>query len=310
MFDILNVLIYAPAGHGKTTGAIRAVPVATTFYLELEQGAFTPLTSPGLNPWRNRDGSVMLPKPWQYAACLSPLNPAHEVRQVVTQRIAPLAKQGKIRAICVSTLTAFDQRLYDRLMGQGTEDNYGKKADTAAREVRFLTASLQALGIVVIAEAHQRNFTDYNGKITQGGPKIQGERAVDQLVGTFSIVLRVTKETLASGEGTYVYRCAPFNMQYRTRDRYHLCRDVEPAKPVGALNRILARAWAQARGQEVPPPLPLPDGLPGMIAAGIAAPPLPAAAPLPVPPGAPVAAVPQPPTAAPLAPLPGVIPQS
>lgn len=244
----ITCLIYGPGGGGKSLAAIRALHPKHTFYLGLEPGAFTPALNPDLNPWRDDKNKLWLPPPHNVAYCLSPDQPAAEVRATAEKTILPMIKEGRVGAVCSDTLSGYTTRVYDKLRGNATRDNYGNFAAGAAMEARWLISRVMATGSFFVAIAHERKFANYEGEANKGGPDFPG-KSIDQLTAMFDIVLRAGWDIIG-GLRQQVFLCDYSSETYRMRDRWGVCRPVEPMD----LRAILARARARQRGEPLPPP--------------------------------------------------------
>ena len=250
-----TVLQYGPGSVGKTVQSIRAVPPERTFFLALEPGAFTPLLSPELNPWRSASGKLMLPPTDQLVSCVDRDDPEDQVVRAVEQRLAPMVERGRVGAVVVSTVSAWAERMYDRRMGRTARDNYQNNAMLVARVCRDLMYRLFELDVIVIAEAHERPFTQGDdGRVKTGGPKlVPHDQSTQGFLTPFDTVLRA-RYTLRPGVRIRerFYECDPGHPEHegRMRDRWDVCRAVEPMD----LRTILRRVNARAKGLELPPP--------------------------------------------------------
>lgn len=244
----ITCLIYGVGGGGKSLSAIRALHPDATFFLGLEQGAFTPALNPDLNHWRDTKGKLWLPPPKNVAYCLAPDRPGEEVRAMVDQKILPRVKSGEIGAVCADTISGFCTRCYDRHRGFRERDPYGNYAEMASSELRWLVSRIMAAGCIFVAIAHERKFTNFDGEVSKGGPNVPGKN-LDLITAMFDIVLRAGWDTV-SGVRQQVFWCDYGSDTYRMRDRWGVCRTVEPMD----LRAILARARARQLGQPLPPP--------------------------------------------------------
>lgn len=255
-----SALQFGPGSVGKTVASIRAVPPSATFYLGLEPGAFTPLLSPELNTWREKSGALMLPPADQVAYCLDRDDPEAEVVRVVEQRVLPMAEKQHIGAIVVSTISAWAERMYDRRMGRAMRDNYQNHAIFVGRMCRDLMYRLFEQSLIVIVEAHERSYTvTEDGRTKLGGPKlVSHDQSTQSFVTAFDTVLRA-RYTLRPGSRVRerFYECDPSSPEFegRMRDRWDVCRAIEPMD----LRAILKRCNARAKSVELPPPAEFPE---------------------------------------------------
>jgi len=255
-FGSPSVLIYGPGSTGKTVSAIRAFKPAACCWLALEHGAFSPGTAPRMNTWHDANGAVLLPPPEQRIECISFADPADELKRAVYQRVIPMIRANKVAVVITDTISAFTERYYDVLLqARGGRDDYMKLTETVAALVRELVYAILAEGAILIAIAHEKPPSAFNGKFTLGGPKfVQKNEATAGFVAIFDIVLRVHIGRIPECGADVVryFECDPANMDYlgRMRDRYDVCRVREPLD----LRNIVLRALAQARGKPVPPP--------------------------------------------------------
>lgn len=270
-FDSPSVAMYGPGSVGKSVAAIRAFPPDRIFYCSLERGSFAPLSNPDMNPWRNAADTVLLPSAEFCASCLDAKRPYEELLDVAENRIAPAIEKGRVAGVILDTGSAWTERYFDRLMGGSTQDGYGKKAGLVGRRWREITNVLLSTGGIVIAIFHERPYSDFEGRIRLGGPKfVQKEEDTAGLIATYDTVLRarIGPHPLQPTLLVRQFQCDPMDREFlgRMRDRWNVCRAIEPLD----LRIIVKRAAAQAAGQPLPPPAEFPPPPAGPAAGALA----------------------------------------
>lgn len=254
-------LVYGGASVGKTSSTIRAFNPASTFYVELEPGAFAPFFNRDVNPWRGPNGEVVFPRSDRFASLATSSAPFGDLETLVFKYIVPAKAHetpaDPLRVVVLDGATTFCTRAVFLRTGGG-KDGYSDNARFVTRKFLELIVQLSAAGMIVCVVAHESAPKTGMTGFIPGGPKIvEWNESAQLLVAGIDVVLRAGVHTPPGASTPHrAFFCDPLNPNYigRTRDRFGTCAEVQPLD----LRSVVLRTISCMHGRELPPPAEFP----------------------------------------------------
>lgn len=221
-FRFPSLLIWGGEKCGKSAAVLRAVKPEMTAWLCFDPNGVSVASDPRINWWMSRQG-IPLEHAVPYAHNLSnPTDPWREA-EAATNDVLALVRRGVKRAIVLDTLTVWASRMRSATMGVTKEqDDYAKAKDVTARTTRWMIESATSAGAMLIATAHSKDASPFNGNVEC--PKLPGDMR-REVLGLFDIVLKMEKRaSMIPGEpARRVLICRPDDTRLITSDRYGVC---------------------------------------------------------------------------------------
>ena len=265
-----SILLYGRSKIGKSSQFIRGFgPKA--LYIACERGAILPGTIPNLNPWRHdgtrvaADGpNIVLPRDLindpgskyptlDFVEAVSTTDPFGEVEKMIDTYAVPGIDAGRYGAVVLDGLTEWTERIWAWINatieakhlahGRGFSNHLFPK-------VKGIVRRLLELGVWFGAVAHEREPSNFEGRVKLGAPNLIGGLG-DSTPQFFDVVLHCEVGTLPGRSRERIFHCDPLDPDWITGERFGVMAQREPAD----LREILKRVAARQRGEAITIPV-------------------------------------------------------
>ena len=226
-----TLLLCGPSGVGKSASIIKALNPKTTFWICTERGALLPATNKEINP------SGQLP---EYVEVLDYAYANEGVNEAV-RKVLDGHSKGKYNAVVVDTLSSLADMEYTRIRKlEGVRKEFGDANKELGLRIKTILWELMNTNMVVICIAHEKEATNFNGKITPGGPNLPGD-LIKSVPSMFDLVLRCDLGADKDGKVKRVVRHNPYDLKkFQTKDRLGVVNDGDDLDIRSILTKAIA----------------------------------------------------------------------
>lgn len=259
-----SILLFGVSKTSKSTAFIKAFG-PKCFWIVGERGALNPATQPDLNPWRDAEGKIVLPRnvakdptrrkggSLDYVNCLATEDAFGEVRKAIDTYLIPGINEGFYGAVVIEGMTDWVERIWAPIGKNisSPENAHGKGySNKLYPMVKGIVRDLLSLGLWTGAVAHEKPPGDFEGRKRRGQPNLVGDLGAS-MPGAFDMVLRATIGVY-NGKRDRLIHCDTLDPSWITGERFGVCPPVEPTD----MRKIIDRVKARQRGEHVELPVP------------------------------------------------------